>query len=388
VAVDLTDLQSVYRAAASIKGQTSGLLYHQDDTGSHVTLPRLDVLILNAGMAGFDGIRWGPAIWDCLTNTREAVTWWEHSIVAPGRTAAKQRAYEGENKAALAGDSAAQQPEREQPALGQVFCANVFGHYILAHELMASLHATGSGRAAGEAGRIIWTSSIEALDGSFSIDDLQGLATPESYRSSKRLTDLLVLTADLPSVRHVAASWFADASSPAGASSPAAAADAAATAARPKLYLAHPGICQTGIVPLARVLRWCMLLALYVARLLGSVWHPIAAYKGAVAATWLALAPDAQLDGLEARRGRAKWGASTSLWGGERVRRTWVPGWGLGGRLEAGDGRPVAGLKRGTPPLTPGALEDFERLGGAVWRDMERLRLQWEVIVRGADVRG
>lgn len=326
-------------------------------------IPRLDALVLNAGMIGIEGIRWGPAIWDCIVNTAEAMTYWEHNIPSLGRRVGKQI----QEKDGMVS-------EVEEPALGEVFCANVFGHYVLAHELMPLLHATeGSQRQEGDRGRIIWISSLEALDNSFNVEDLQALSAKETtdpYRSSKRLTDILVLTSDLPSVQKISAPYFR--ASKEGDDD---------AARKPQMYLAHPGICATSIIPLPLVLTWGMLLGFYFARLLGSVWHTISTFKGAVAVSWLILADSSFLDSCEDRDGKSKWGSSTDRLGEERVRRTWVPGWGFGGKA-LGGWKKVNGVKRDTIPLTREDREDFEDVGRKVWSDMEELRIRWETLLK------
>ncbi|KAJ3268955.1 hypothetical protein HDV01_002065 [Terramyces sp. JEL0728] len=69
--------------------------------------------------------------------------------------------------------------------LGQVFAANVFGHYILVKEFTDLLAASG-------AGKIIWCSSTTASETSFfSPEDFQCLEGQKPYESSKRLCELI-----------------------------------------------------------------------------------------------------------------------------------------------------------------------------------------------------
>ena len=124
------------------------------------------------------------------------------------------------------------------------------------------------------------------------------------------------------------------------------------------------------------------MLAFYVARWLGSPWHPIAPYKGAVAPVWLALASQSTLDGIEEQDGQGKWGSATDVWGRERVIRTEVDGWGFGGMVGAGSRFGTKGRRRDAKDLTVEEREKFELLGRGVWREMERLRVDWENMLK------
>lgn len=380
VELDLCDLRKIYNAAAKIRGEGEGLSSpdlldkngRERDDGQgrglkDIKIPRLDALVLNAGMLSIERINWGPAIWHSIVDTRETVTWWDHNISIVGEVVKKQilPSYDDEGNELV--------NEKGEPPLGEIFCANVFGHYILAHELMPLLNSSRStGRAPSDRSRIIWVSSIEALDDSFDISDIQGLQAHDPYRSVKRLTDLLVLTADLPAVRKIAAPWFQ--SNDPKKEEP---------SRKPSLYVSHPGICSTAIIALPFILAWCKVLTFYLARWLGSPWHPIQSYKGAVAMTWLLLSDQATLDSLEGEEngGKTKWGSSSDAWGEERVRRTWVPGWGLTGRVGVKEDNQRG--KRGAVDLTKEAREDFEVLGALVWGEMERMRKEWEELMEG-----
>ena len=274
--------------------------------------------------------------------------------------------------------------EREEPRLGQVFCANLFGHWILA-SLLGELLARGGGafdggentggrgregRRSGGRGRLIWTSSINTPATSFSARDLQCLDSREGYDSSKRLTDILALASTQPGAdRFVSSFW----SSTAGSSS------------RPEMYVAHPGVVSTEIMPLPYPLLKAKESSFWFARWLGSPWHTITPHKGAVSAVWLALAPQTTLDELEERDGKGKWGSATDFWGEERVRRTEVEGWGFGGKVgaEAKFGRKAR--RKGTGDLTQKELEEFQDLGVECWRAMEQLRVDWMEKLNGIE---
>jgi 3-keto steroid reductase len=127
-----------------------------------------------------------------------------------------------------------------------------------------------------------------------------------------------------------------------------------------------------------------MILAFYVARLIGSPWHTVSAYSGANAPVWLALAHPQEISGRE-KAGPAKWGSAVTRSGRESVQRTEVPGWGV-----CGDGAKIEwwqvgswwlggwGRKRGTQDATREDVERFVEDGALVWRELERLRVEWE----------
>lgn len=291
--VDLTNLLSITALAAALSR----------------SYQKLDYVFLNAGMGAFTGIDWLNATTSILTNWVHAVTCPAYKLQATGWTTKQPPPLEGE--------------------LGSVFCANVFGHYYLTAELMPLL---GRGR-----GRIIWTSSLEAYPWTFSTADIQALKATHSYESTRRLTDVLALTAGLPATAPYADKFFGAGRGEKGGW------------IRPKTYLTHPGVCATAIVPLNFVLWWCMVAAFYVARWLGSPWHTISSYSGARAAVWLALAGEEEL--AEKGAEKVKWGSSVVTGGVESVKATDVEG--------------------------EGGVE-WEELGRECWRQMEELREEWK----------
>ncbi|KAI5279952.1 3-keto-steroid reductase, partial [Ascosphaera aggregata] len=140
---------------------------------------KIDSLILNAGLSGFNGLDYVKGVWDCLTKITEAMTWPSYVLATPGWLNPKQTNRD------------------DEPVLGHVFCANVFGHYMLTHYLMPLLTV----RPESDPSRVVWVSSIEACLLDFSTDDIQGLKVARTYQSSKYLTDVLALTSDLPNTR-------------------------------------------------------------------------------------------------------------------------------------------------------------------------------------------
>ena len=137
-----------------------------------------------------------------------------------------------------------------------------------------------------------------------------------------------------------------------------------------------------------------MQISFYFARWLGSPWHSITAYKGAVAPVWLALASREEIEDKETEGGKGKWGSACDFWGRERVARTGVEGWGVGGRIgggrqgdeEGGGWKGAMGQGRGKiPDVTREGREEFEENGRECWRQMEELRVFWEEWVLGEE---
>ena len=306
------------------------------------TLPRIDVVILNAGYGGYTAINWPRAIWQILTDFPAAVTYPTYQIAGVGYTTKRQTA-----------------SLDDEPPLGQVFCSNVFGHYMLVSYLAPLLTQATSGHLASRRPRVIWISSLEAYASALSRTDIQGLASSNAYKSSKRLTDILALTSSLPS-SHPGASRLLDSTE----------------AKPPDMYLAHPGICATSFVPLNTILYYLMTLALYLARWIGSPWHTVSPHKGACAPVWLTLALQEELDALEAD-GKSKWGSCVDVFGNERVTRTEVEGWGLRGKIERLGAEQRRGRRRGVVDLTEEERQGFMELGRQCWEQMDELREQW-----------
>lgn len=332
---------------------------------------RLDAVIWNAGFAGWKGVNWPRAVWDCCTSLVHNTTYPDFMIPDVGLLATPQ----------VLDTSTAKQQQRQfhkrtssrvydgGPKLGQVFLSNVFGHYMLTHWL-SPLFTPQS--------RIIWISSISALPSTFNIEDIQGLTSHMPYESSKRLTDLIVLTSELPFTTELTSNFF---------STPK---EGTATA-KPKLYLTHPGVMGTSIAGLNWIMGLFMVAGFYLSRLLGSPWHPVSAYKGAISAAFAALAPLDQLADMEERDGKGKWGSAVGVWGDERVARTEVEGWGfcgVPGKVPRGCVTGTAGRHKGHRETTKEMREEFEEEGRVVWQEMERLRVEWERRLGGVDLRG
>lgn len=247
----------------------------------------------------------------------------------------------------------------------------MFGHYLLAHELGPCLAQAGAqGKSAGP-GRIIWLSSIEGNGEDFSFENMQCLDGGKAYNSSKRLTDILALTAGLKSNAKQRARFYRDPETEKSLNP------------QPRMYTCHPGVVSTDILPLHPVVAYAKRLSFYIARGLGSPWHTITGHKAAVAPVWLVLSPESTLDGVEERDGAGKWGSATDWRGNERVKRTEVDGWGFGGRVEstAPPGEHRVGRRAGAVDLTEEEREKFEELGVRCWAEMEKLRDEWTALM-------
>ncbi|KAH6881474.1 3-keto-steroid reductase [Alternaria rosae] len=318
------------------------------------TTPKLDAVICNAGIGGWTGIDWSRAVWSVCTKWLQATTWPTYKISGREWLAKEQ--------------IPADKKTEKEPPLGEVFCANVFGHYLLGHYLAPLL--AKHPRNEGTRGRMIWVSSLEAYEHVFDLEDIQGITSHMPYEATKRLTDVLAITSRLPSTTEPVDQYLEHAQ------------DTEKTT-KPRLYVTHPGICATSIVPLPLILQWAMVAAFYIARLLGSDWHTISVDKGATAMVWLALASQNTLDNMEAKEGVGKWGSAADVWGRERVDRTEVAGWGWGGKL--GEYK-----RKGRDPyakdLTKESQERFTETGRKCWEEMERLRVEWEDRLRQAGV--
>lgn len=355
VQIDLCNLATIQRAADQLIHSTVSF----EGLGD-LRIPRLDAVIFNAGIGGWSHVSWiGFAVDIVKRGWIEATTCPLSKRSVPGLTVDPLPDVGKEQNA---------------PTMGQVFCANVFGHYLFAHYLLPLVSREDD---AIPPGRVIWQSSLDPSLWNFNLEDLQGLKSTGAYESSKMLTDILCLTSNLPSVKPYSSRYFKTPSE---------------TAKKPNVYLAHPGIVATTMFPLHFTLMWGYILGVLISRWLGSPWHPSFPYTAAVATTWLALSSQEELDSHDA--GRVKWGSATDWWGNAMVKETEVDGWGWEGHpvTEADMRQQDAGVKRvlkksvgrrltATYP-TEEKLVKFEELGAKCWAEMERLRAQWEERLR------
>lgn len=307
---------------------------------------RLDAVFWNAGIAGWKGVNYLQATWDFMTGMIQATQYPQFMICDVGALTKPQ----------LTGVEKSQ--SSPEPRLGQVFTANLFGHYMLTHWL------TRYGILDGDS-RIVWTTSISATPHTYNPDDFQGVRSLVAYESSKRLTDILVITAQLPSTK-----TYVDAFLPSSKSNP----------RPPEMYITHPGVVATSISGMNIIMTFMMVAVLYISRWIGSPWQLISPYKGSVSAVFAILAPPSQLSDLEEREGKGKWGSAADVFGNERVARTEIEGWGFGGE-ERSLSAPSGSLKTKRPGYrkpTKEVREEFEEQGRRAWKEMEELRVEWE----------
>lgn len=351
--MDLCNLLSVKKAATDLKEK----------------LPngRLDVLIANAGIGGWTGIDWGKLIWQFLTSPLTVASKPAYQIGDVGAVTKRQiPVKKGERKedADLRGNGNTE----EEEALGEVFTANVFGHYMLIHWLTFCMKKTRNENGRGQdSARIIWVSSAQALSEALdpSKGDLQGIKSQIAYESSKRLTDLLVLTSQDEQTSSFTTDFYSTERDK----------SESANAPNPKMYLTHPGYCVTTIFAIPLIMVWGQIIMFHIARLFGSVWHTIDPYAAAVSMVWLALTEQTTLDKQEQRDGKCKWGSAVGRIGGERSLKTEVEGWGFGGI--PGEKGPRIGLLI-DEKITKESVKKFRDDGASVWRQMEELRKKWE----------
>jgi 3-keto steroid reductase len=317
------------------------------------TTPKLDAVICNAGIGGWTGINWFRAIFTIMTNWKNAVSWPTFKISGVGWVAKPQ----------IPADK-----KVEEPPLGEVFCANFFGHYLLGHYLAPLL--AKHPKSDKTKGRLIWVSSLEAYEHALNINDIQSITSEMPYESTKRLTDVMAITSAVPSTSDLADEYL-------GSS------QMSEKTTKPRIYVTHPGICGTSLMALPLILEYCMFASMYIARWLGSQWHPITVAKGATAMVWLTLAAQSTLDNMEEKEGLGKWGSAADFWGQERVERTEMPGWGWGGKL--GEYKRT-GRDPFAKDLTEKSQDRFLETGRECWKEMERLRIEWERRLRTAGV--
>ena len=347
--VELTSLLSV--RSLSRKLNSSGI-------------PYLNAAILNAGIGGWTGLDWPKCLWTIAADIRRATVWPEYKMGAVGLVTKAQLPILKDAK------------RLEGPPLGEVFCANIFGHYMLAHWLMPLLWACST----DAPGKVVWIGSIEARARHYNPADHQGLLTDAAYEHGKRLTEYLALTSsDQPATQKYVNSFLGNS-------------NGRRKGVPPSIQISHPGILTTTIISLYWIVHQAYLLGIYIARWVGSPWSTVTPYPAARSASWLALVSEDELrakedeDGGEGRP--AKWGTCVDRSGRPSVRKSDVEGWGINGT-----GKPFSetwwggpswwgggqiGRFAGAQDATKGDVDNFVSDGAEVWRKMEELRTEWE----------
>ncbi|KAI8335654.1 hypothetical protein EDC96DRAFT_524667 [Choanephora cucurbitarum] len=169
--------------------------------------------------------------------------------------------------------------------IGEIFAANVLGHYIMMREMEGLLDRSGDGR-------IIWTSSITAKYDCFDIDDWQGVKSKEPYESSKWACDLVSIQSNERFQRE---------------------------GLKVSSFTTSPGVVASHIGGLAAWIVYCRILVHYLMRILGVASQNISSYNGAIADVYVALAPLASLDYL------LRYNSYTNRWGTPYVEALTIP---------------------------------------------------------------
>lgn len=329
-------------------------------------VPHLNAVILNAGIGGWTGLNWPKCIWACLTDIRRATVWPEYKLGAVGLITKPQLPPLRDGS------------RIDEPPLAEVFCANVFGHYMLAHRLMPLLWSCSS----ETPGKIMWVGSVEARKRHYNPEDHQGLQSDCAYEHGKRLSDYLALTSrDQPATRKYISAFLGNS-------------NGRRKGVQPSIEIVHPGIVTTTIISLYWIMQQGYLLGIYIARWLGSPWSTVHPYPAARSATWLTFASVDEVSAKLAEEGgdssnhSIKWGTCVDRSGHPSVRMTDVEGWGVdgsgndfasrwwGGSSWWGGGQ--LGRFKGAVDATRENVEAFVDEGAEAWRKMEELREDWE----------
>ncbi|KAK5080273.1 3-keto-steroid reductase [Lithohypha guttulata] len=359
--VELTSLVSVRDLAHKLVSSTD--------------LARIDAVICNAGIGGWTGLDWYKAVTHVLADLMNNTVWPAYKLGTIGSVTKLQLPQE--------------RLSEPVPPLGELFCANLFGHYMLVHWLMPLLRTGNSTNAS----KIIWVSSIEPQADHFQESDMQGLQTDAPYEHSKRLTDILSLTYNQPATQQFVKDFTSSKSSLAATSSLPQRADLGA----PAMHVYHPGIVVTSVISLYWIIHQAYLLSIYLARWIGSPWSTVEPYAAAHGATWLALTSEDEIQEAEvnanarsvedgqpvAAQGRVKWGTAITRGGKTTVRPTEVDKWGVNGSGHdyattwwgGANGR---GRKPGAIEAKSTDVEEFIAQGVRAWDNMEVLRKAWE----------
>lgn len=339
VRLDLCALTSVYNAARELGSRYS----------------RIDVVICNAGIGGWSGISWVGLIKQTFTEgpwaSLEAPS---YKICRVGALAERQimkvKSGKGEEvELEKVVDDDEDEEDDDEPKLAEVFCANLFGHYVFVHELLPLLYRLPQ----AERARVIWISTVEAHAKYFDDTDIQGFKSGQAYESSKRLTDILILGAnpDQGEPNEWAKEYLTITD---GSKKTQIKTRSKRVGAKkeeevpPKMYLGHPGIVVTQILPIHPILVYLQTYLFILCRWVGGFWHNITTDNGVTAPVWLALEDEDVLEEADAEH--KKWGSASGRRGEQKVIET-----------------PVEAL----------GSSKFETLAEKSWMEMEELRVEW-----------
>ncbi|CEH14161.1 3-keto sterol reductase [Ceraceosorus bombacis] len=257
-------------------------------------------VILNAGSAAWTGLNWPLAVWMIVTRLHVAVTWPKYKMQRSG--------------------------DRGADGYGWVWQANVGAHYILTRALLPALRATPFATPS----RIIWTGSIEAYARYYDPADWQCLDaahSPWPYESTKYQCELAGIglgeALNRQRMSTVPSTPLSDSQDTSYGSVLVGEAKTQRRELEPNSFVVHPGVVASSIFAeyLNVFMAACMSFAFYLARWTFSPHHPIEGYKGAVAASHVALAPSHLLDPS------ARYGSRATFWGQEYVHAGRVDGW-------------------------------------------------------------
>ncbi|KAK9241452.1 hypothetical protein V1525DRAFT_334742 [Lipomyces kononenkoae] len=199
----------------------------------------IDYLFCNAGGGDFTGIDWPGAFVEILSGPLNALTHPHFKVERCGRIS--------------------------RDSLGWVFQMNVFANYFLMKQISTLLSGGG---------RVILISSIESrIAHEFNPEDIQLTHSDQPYVDSKKSLELLHTA--------IAKRW--------------------ADELGVLIYITHPGICHTSIMAeyLNFLTTFGMLCLFYIARWIGSPWHVVSPYNGALAPVWAAVNAVPEADPVE-----------------------------------------------------------------------------------------
>lgn len=263
------------------------------------------------------------------------------------------------------------------------------GHYILGHRLTPAMSRSKTDKV--PPGRLIWTSSVEAHKPMFDFADMQSMVKPTAYESAKRLTDILSLTCTTPAAQKYSSEYLCSADieaerEPEKRRTRAKKEKESKEVIPPKMYLSHPGIVASTLFPLPWFLFWAYRMVVYMGKLFGSPWHLRDAYAGGKAAAWIVLSGQEELDSADAQR--KKWGSASDITNVALSKETEVEDWGFNGKAEPVTGSKkegslskLSGRRYAATDATKDQIAEFKRLGADCWREMERMRKEWDAIV-------